>query len=258
VRLKAMSPQLAQQPGHHDILVRLREHLTQRRAGQAPFHQQRVAAVDVAGRVQPHGPVPLPRLQPCCLVPLLPSREPNATFSTSAAPERSIAGAVQEHCPPVWNGSPTDSDHWPASSATICGSKTSHSRTGGSRAAVCSKYSGTGKTGMTRTMPGAGGTVNPAHQHRAGGTGRGSCRRLAVNGNDRSRSVRGQSQHAGTGLLTRSVTSMLSLPSRWQRHDLRLLPHVKPADGPADDHALDLRRALENREARGGTSSFRR
>jgi hypothetical protein len=29
---------------------------------------------------------------------------------------------------------------------------------------------------------------------------------------------------------------------------LRLLAHVKPGDGPTDDHALDLRRALENRE----------
>src|SRR6266851_670400 len=35
---------------------------------------------------------------------------------------------------------------------------------------------------------------------------------------------------------------------RNQRHDLRLLAHVKPGDGPTDDHALDLRRALENRE----------
>src|SRR5215472_3015586 len=43
-----------------------------------------------------------------------------------------------------------------------------------------------------------------------------------------------------------------------QRHDLRLLPHVKPGDGPTDDHALDLRRALENGEARGGARSFRR
>jgi hypothetical protein len=42
-----------------------------------------------------------------------------------------------------------------------------------------------------------------------------------------------------------------------QRHDQRLLPHVQPGDGPTDDHALDLRRALENREARGGTTSFR-
>jgi hypothetical protein len=43
-----------------------------------------------------------------------------------------------------------------------------------------------------------------------------------------------------------------------QRHDPRLSPHVKPRDGPSDDHALDLRRALENREARGGAGSFRR
>jgi hypothetical protein len=43
-----------------------------------------------------------------------------------------------------------------------------------------------------------------------------------------------------------------------QRHDQRLLPHVKPGDSPADDHALDLRRALENREAPGDTGSFRR
>src|SRR5216683_3494786 len=35
---------------------------------------------------------------------------------------------------------------------------------------------------------------------------------------------------------------------RNQRHDPRLLAHVKPGDGPTDDHALDLRRALENRE----------
>jgi hypothetical protein len=43
-----------------------------------------------------------------------------------------------------------------------------------------------------------------------------------------------------------------------QRHDQRLLPHVKPGDGPSDDHALDLRGALEDREARGGACSFRR
>jgi hypothetical protein len=43
-----------------------------------------------------------------------------------------------------------------------------------------------------------------------------------------------------------------------QRHDLRLLAHVKPGDSPADDHALDLRRTLEDREARGGPGSFRR
>jgi hypothetical protein len=43
-----------------------------------------------------------------------------------------------------------------------------------------------------------------------------------------------------------------------QRHDLRLLPQVQPGDGPSDDHALDLRRALENGEARGGAGSFRR
>ena len=29
-------------------------------------------------------------------------------------------------------------------------------------------------------------------------------------------------------------------------HDQRSLPHVKPGDGPSDDHAPDLRRALEN------------
>ena len=35
------------------------------------------------------------------------------------------------------------------------------------------------------------------------------------------------------------------------------LPHVKPGDGPSDDHALNLRRALQNGEARRGTGSFR-
>jgi hypothetical protein len=45
---------------------------------------------------------------------------------------------------------------------------------------------------------------------------------------------------------------------RTKRHDQRLLPHVQPGDGPTDDHALDLRRALEDREARGGGGSFRR
>jgi len=42
-----------------------------------------------------------------------------------------------------------------------------------------------------------------------------------------------------------------------QRRDLRLLPHVKPGDGPTDDHALDLGCALENGEVRGGTGGFR-
>ena len=36
------------------------------------------------------------------------------------------------------------------------------------------------------------------------------------------------------------------------------LAHIKPCNGPADDHALDLGRALENGEARGGPGSFRR
>ena len=52
--------------------------------------------------------------------------------------------------------------------------------------------------------------------------------------------------------------SRLPFQDPHQRHDLRLLAHVKPGDGPSDDHALDLRRALENREARGGAGSFRR
>jgi hypothetical protein len=30
-----------------------------------------------------------------------------------------------------------------------------------------------------------------------------------------------------------------------QRHDLRLLPHVEPGDGPTDDHALNLARSLK-------------
>jgi hypothetical protein len=34
--------------------------------------------------------------------------------------------------------------------------------------------------------------------------------------------------------------------------------HRFSAPTPTDDHALDLRRALENREARGGAGSFRR
>jgi hypothetical protein len=46
--------------------------------------------------------------------------------------------------------------------------------------------------------------------------------------------------------------------SSHQRDGQRALSHVKPGDGPSDDHALDLRRALENREAHGGMSSFRR
>jgi len=43
-----------------------------------------------------------------------------------------------------------------------------------------------------------------------------------------------------------------------KRDDQRLLPHVKPGDGPADDHPLDFQRALENREARGVARSLRR
>jgi hypothetical protein len=42
-----------------------------------------------------------------------------------------------------------------------------------------------------------------------------------------------------------------------QRHDLPLLPHVQPGEGPTDDHPLDLRRALKRGEARGGSGSFR-
>jgi hypothetical protein len=47
-------------------------------------------------------------------------------------------------------------------------------------------------------------------------------------------------------------------PPAFQRRYLRLLPDFEPGDGAADDHALDLRGALEDREARGGTGSFRR
>jgi hypothetical protein len=43
-----------------------------------------------------------------------------------------------------------------------------------------------------------------------------------------------------------------------QRHDQRLLTHVTPGDGPTDDHARDLRRALENQKACGRARSFRR
>ncbi len=35
--------------------------------------------------------------------------------------------------------------------------------------------------------------------------------------------------------------------------ELRLLAHVQPSDGPSDDHALDLRGALEDREVVGRT-----
>jgi hypothetical protein len=50
--------------------------------------------------------------------------------------------------------------------ATICGSRPIDSRTGGSRAAVCSSYAGTGKTTMTGTLPAAGLCVNPANGSR--------------------------------------------------------------------------------------------
>jgi hypothetical protein len=42
-----------------------------------------------------------------------------------------------------------------------------------------------------------------------------------------------------------------------QGHDQWLLPHVKPGDGPSDDHALKLARSFKYREARGGAASFR-
>ena len=41
------------------------------------------------------------------------------------------------------------------------------------------------------------------------------------------------------------------------RVDLRLLAHVKPGDGPTDDHPPDLRRAIEIGEAGGRAASFR-
>jgi hypothetical protein len=36
------------------------------------------------------------------------------------------------------------------------------------------------------------------------------------------------------------------------------LPDVQPGDGPADEHPLDFRRALENGEDTSGQGSFRR
>ena len=36
------------------------------------------------------------------------------------------------------------------------------------------------------------------------------------------------------------------------------LANVQPSDRPADEHPLDLARALEDREADGGAGSFRR
>ena len=72
----------------------------------------------------------------------------NPTFSTSAAPDAPVTGAVHEHCPPGSNGSPTDTDHWSARLATTCGRTASQSRTAGSRAAVSARYSGTGNAAM--------------------------------------------------------------------------------------------------------------
>jgi len=86
-----MGPRPAQQSGHHDILVRRRQHLTQRRAGQAPLQQQPVSGVDVAGGMQPDGPVPSHARSPAASSRSSPPGKPKATLSTRAAPERSLS-----------------------------------------------------------------------------------------------------------------------------------------------------------------------
>jgi hypothetical protein len=58
--------------------------------------------------------------------------------------------------------------------------------------------------------------------------------------------------------LTSCGTLASPLSPRHQRHDLRLLAYVKPGEGAADDHALDFRCALEDREDTSGQGSFRR
>jgi hypothetical protein len=49
-----------------------------------------------------------------CLSPLLATRDRNAILSTRSALRGPVTGAVHEHCPPGWDGSPTRSDHRPA------------------------------------------------------------------------------------------------------------------------------------------------
>jgi hypothetical protein len=67
--------------------------------------------------------------------------------------------------------------------------------------------------------------------------------------------TRNASDFDGTGTVFSATGGSLT-PAL--RQDQRLLPHVEAGHGPSDDHALDLGRALENGEAHGGMSSFRR
>src|SRR5215471_16714769 len=82
------------------------------------------------------------------------------TLSTSPPPAGPVTGATQEHWPPGWNGSPTDSDHRRARPDTIPGRVAIQSRTPGSRAAVSARYLGTGNAAMTASLPGASSRVN--------------------------------------------------------------------------------------------------
>lgn len=63
---------------------------------------------------------------------------------------------------------------------------------------------------------------------------------------------------AGHRLVRQKIKHLAGLEDPHQCRERRLSPHVKPGGGPTDDHALAIRRALEDREADGGAASFLR
>jgi hypothetical protein len=82
------------------------------------------------------------------------------TLSTRPAPAASVTGAVHEHRPPGWNGSPARNDQRPAMSATIAGSPAIQRRTPSSQRAVSARYLGTVKAVTPERCRSADGTVN--------------------------------------------------------------------------------------------------
>jgi hypothetical protein len=99
-----------------------------------------VESLLIRGTVAGHEMPPVVRV-----VPLFAAAEPEPHLQHQAGPAASVTGAVHEHCPPGWNGSPTCSDHRPARSATIAGRPAIQPLTPLSRCAVSARYLGTAK-----------------------------------------------------------------------------------------------------------------
>ncbi len=62
-------PEAAQQRGHHHVLLRLRNDLRERRAGDAPLEQQRTGVAGRLSRMNNDGAVTVPEPKPFGFVP---------------------------------------------------------------------------------------------------------------------------------------------------------------------------------------------